>query len=175
MPWQGPERLLGISLVALWSAAYPPPNASLGHLMDKLIWHFSCTPRGIPALCWSSHPGLRKHPRWLWRPTWEQALHPEGYGASFPKHTRSILGNSWCTLVFTPHKNICLCSHVSVRSSEDLVQRARTLQPIFAKALAPHRGWYKQGCIEEESRIAPFMALSRPPRRCASTSPGCLG
>ena len=47
--------------------------------------------------------------------------------------------------------------------------------PIFAKALAPHRGWYKQSCIEEEGRIAPFMALSRPPRRCASTSLGCLG
>ena len=120
---------------ALECSVSPPPNASLGHLMDKLIWHFSCTPRGIPALCWSSHPGLRKHPRWLWRPTWEQALHPEGYGASFPKHTRSILGNSSCTLVFTSRKDICLCSHVSARSSEDLVQRARTVQPHLRQSI----------------------------------------
>ena len=47
--------------------------------------------------------------------------------------------------------------------------------PIFGKALAPHRGWYKQGCIEEDSRIAPFMALSRLPKRCPSASLGCLG
>ena len=51
MPWQGPGRLLGISLVALWSAAYPPTKC------------FTWTPQGQTDLALQLHPA--RHPSTL--------------------------------------------------------------------------------------------------------------